>query len=326
MSKKIEESKIIKAGVIGVGHLGAFHAEKYAKLDLVELVGVYDLDLNRAREIAEKLSVPAFDDIDKLFSLCHVVSIAAPTSAHFKLAQKALLQGLDILVEKPITTTEAEAEILIKLAQEHKSILQVGLLERYNPAFTKTRDLLVSPRFIEVHRLSPFSFRSVDIDVILDLMIHDLDLVHEITKSPIISIDAVGVPVISKKTDIANVRIHFASGTVANLTASRVSLNPERRIRIFQPDSYFSLDFGNFTATVCTRKEGTYIEPLPKITTKELTFPKSDNLLLEIEDFIDAVRHRRKPIISGDEGLLALSTATRIKEKIEEQQHTWIDF
>ncbi len=325
MSKKIENLKTIKAGVIGVGHLGAYHADKYAQLDHVELIGVYDLDRNRALEIAKKLSVPAFDDLDELLSQCHVVSISAPTSAHFELAQKALLQGLDILVEKPITTTEAEAETLIKLAQEHKCILQVGLLERFNPAFTKTRKFLHNPRFIEVHRLSPFSFRSVDIDVILDLMIHDLDLIHEIIRSPITSIDAVGVPVISSQTDIANVRLHFESGAVANLTASRVSLNPERRIRIFQPDSYFSLDFGNFSATVCKREEGSYLEPLPKITTKELTFPKSDNLLLEIEDFIDAVRHRRKPIISGDEGLLALATAIQIKEKIQEQQHTWKD-
>ncbi|MEA3333595.1 MAG: Gfo/Idh/MocA family oxidoreductase [Pseudomonadota bacterium] len=324
MPKKIEDLKVIKAGVIGVGHLGVYHAEKYAMLDNVELVGVYDLDRDRALEIGKKLSVPAFDDLDKLLSQCHVVSIAAPTSAHFELAQKALLNGLDILVEKPITTTEAEAETLVGLAKEHQCILQVGLLERFNPAFTKTRELLLNPRFIEVHRLSPFSFRSVDIDVILDLMIHDLDLVHEITRSPITSIDAVGVPVISKQTDIANVRLHFASGTVANLTASRVSLNPERRIRIFQPDSYFSLDFGNFSATICKREEGTYLEPLPKIITEELTFPKSDNLLLEIEDFIDTVRQRRKPIISGEEGLLALSTAIRIKEKIQEQQHTWL--
>ena len=166
MSKKIEDLKIIKAGVIGVGHLGVYHADKYALLDNVELVGVYDLDHNRALEIGKKLSVPAFDDLDKFLSQCHVVSIAAPTSAHFELAQKALLKGLDVLVEKPITTTEAEARTLIKLAQEHQSILQVGLLERFNPAFTKTRNLLLNPRFIEVHRLSPFSFRSVDIDVI----------------------------------------------------------------------------------------------------------------------------------------------------------------
>lgn len=325
MSKKIENLKVIKAGVIGVGHLGVYHADKYALIDNVELVGVYDLDLNRAQKISKKLSVPVFDDLDKLLSQCHVVSIAAPTSAHFELAQKALLKGLDVLVEKPITTTEAEARTLIKLARERRAILQVGLLERFNPAFTETRKHLHNPRFIEVHRLSAFSFRSVDIDVILDLMIHDLDLVHEITQSPITSIDAVGVPVISSQTDIANVRIHFQSGAVANLTASRVSLNPERRIRIFQQNKYFSLDFGNFSATICKREEGTYIEPLPKVTADELKFPQSDNLRLEIEDFIDAVRHRRKPVVSGDEGLLALSTAIRIKEKIKEHQLSWID-
>ncbi len=323
MSKKVEDLKIIKAGVIGVGHLGAFHAEKYAMLDNVELVGVYDLNLDQAREVGNKLSVPAFQDLNELLDKCQAVSIAAPTSAHFELARKALLKNIDVLIEKPITTTEKEARTLIELANDHKCILQVGLLERFNPAFTETRNHFLNPRFIEVHRLSPFSFRSIDIDVILDLMIHDLDLVHEIIQSPITSIDAVGVPVISKQADIANVRIHFQNGAVANLTASRVSLNPERRIRIFQPDGYFSLDFGNFSTTICRRQEGSYLEPLPKITAEELTYPKSDNLRLEIEDFIDAIRHRRKPIVSGIEGLLALSTAIRIKETIKEQQHTW---
>ncbi len=325
MSKKIENLKVIKAGVVGVGHLGAFHAEKYTLLENVELVGVFDLDFERACKVAKKLSVPAFKDLNELLAKCQAVSIATSTSAHYELARQALLKKIDLLIEKPITTTEAEAQTLIELAKENQCILQVGLLERFNPAFTKTRNHLVNPRFVEVHRLSPFSFRSIDIDVILDLMIHDLDLVHEIIKSPITSIDAVGVPVISKQTDIANVRIHFQNGAVANLTASRVSLNPERRIRIFQPDGYFSLDFSNFSATICRRQEGSYLEPLPKVTSEELTFPKSDNLKLEIEDFIDAIRHRRKPLVSGDEGLLALSTAIRIKETIKKQQHIWED-
>lgn len=321
MSKKIEALKPIKAGVVGVGHLGAFHAEKYALLDNVELVGIYDSDLDRARVVSEKLSVPTFDDLDELYLKCDAVSIAAPTFAHYELARNALLKNVDVLIEKPITTTETEAKTLIELADKHQCILQVGLLERYNPAFTETSRLFSNPRFIEVHRLSPFSFRSVDIDVILDLMIHDLDLVHEIIKSPITSIDAVGIPVISDKTDIANVRIHFQKGEVANLTASRVSFNRERKVRIFQPDGYFSLDFGNFSATICRRQEAIYPETLPKITSEELTFPQSDNLLLEIEDFIDAVRQRRKPIVSGKEGLLALSTAILIKEAINKQQH-----
>ncbi len=325
MSKKVEDLKVIKAGVVGVGHLGAYHAEKYAMLDNVELVGVYDLDRDRARIVGNKLSTPAFDDLDELLVKCQAVSIAAPTSAHFELARKALLKNIGILIEKPITTTEKEARTLIELAVERQCVLQVGLLERFNPAFTETRDHLLNPRFIEVHRLSPFSFRSIDIDVILDLMIHDIDLVHEIIQSPITSIDAVGIPVISKQTDIANVRTHFKNGAVANLTASRVSLNPERRIRIFQPDGYFSLDFANFSTTICRRQEGSYLEPLPKVSSQELTYPKSDNLRLEIEDFIDAIRHRRKPIVGGNEGLLALSTAIRIKEKIQEQQHTWQD-
>lgn len=323
MSQKIDNLEVIKAGVIGVGHLGAFHAEKYAQLDNVELVGVFDLDSTRACEVAQKLSVPVCKDLDELLEKCQAASIATSTSAHFELAQQALHKKIDLLIEKPITTTEAEARTLIDLARENRCILQVGLLERFNPAYTQTRELLLNPRFVEVHRLSPFSFRSLDIDVILDLMIHDLDLVHEIIKSPITTIDAVGVPVISQQTDIANVRIHFQNGAVANLTASRVSLNPERRIRIFQADGYFSLDFSKFSATICRRQEGRCVEPLPKVTSEELTFPKSDNLKLEIEDFIDAIRHRRKPLVSGNEGLLALSTAIRIKESIKQQQHIW---
>ncbi|MBN2809752.1 MAG: Gfo/Idh/MocA family oxidoreductase [Deltaproteobacteria bacterium] len=323
MSQKIEPSEIIRAGVVGVGHLGAFHAEKYAAINHVELVGVYDPDSKRAGEIGRKLSVPAFKKLDELLSQCRAVSIAAPTSAHFALAQTALEKKIDVLIEKPITTTEDEARKLIDLARKNQCILQVGLLERFNPAFTNTREHLHNPRFVEVHRLSPFSFRSIDIDVILDLMIHDLDLMHEIIKSPITRIDAVGVPVISRQTDIANVRIHFENGAVANLTASRVSLNPERRIRIFQPDGYFSLDFSNFKTTICRRQEGSYLEPLPQITAEDLSFPKSDNLKLEIEDFIDAIRQRRKPLVSGEDGLLALSTAIRIKESIKQQQHVW---
>jgi len=323
MPKKVAKMTKIRAGVVGVGHLGRFHAEKYKSLDGVELAGIYDIDPDRAREVGASLSVPAFADLDQLLARCQAISIATPTSAHFETANRALEQGLDVLVEKPITTTVAEAEQLLETARRNDRILQVGLLERFNPVFTETRQQLNKPRFIEVHRLSPFSFRSLDIDVILDLMIHDLDLVHELTASEITSIDAVGVPVISTQTDIANVRLHFADGAIANLTASRVSLNRERRIRLFQPDGYFSLDFGNFSATVCRRLAGSGAASLPEVSAQELSFPKSDNLLLEIEDFIDAVRHRRRPVVSGEDGLRVLKTAIQIKDAIKQQQSTW---
>ncbi|MBN2704831.1 MAG: Gfo/Idh/MocA family oxidoreductase [Deltaproteobacteria bacterium] len=322
MSKKIEHDKL-RVGVIGVGHLGAFHAEKYALSNETELVGIFDLDQDRAQEIGRKISAPVYNDLDELLDRCQAVSIATPTASHFSLARKALLKKIDVLIEKPITTTTEEARELIALAQKQAAILQVGLLERFNPAYTNTRTLLLNPRFIEIHRLSPFTFRSVDIDVILDLMIHDLDLLAAIVKSPIATLTAVGVPIISEQIDIANVRINFANGAVANLTASRVSLNRERRIRIFQPDGYFSLDFSNFSTTICRRQAGNYLEPFPKITSEEHKYPQSDNLRLEIEDFIDAVRRRRRPTVSGEDGLAALETATRIKEAICLQTSTW---
>ena len=324
MPEKITTMNKLRAGVIGVGHLGRFHAEKYRQAEGVELAGVYDIDAERARQIAAGLEVPAVDRLDELFRQCQAVSIATPTVTHFEIARQALENGLDVLVEKPITTTVKEAEELVRLARERERILQVGLLERFNPVFTECRSHLKNPRFIEVHRLSPFSFRSLDIDVILDLMIHDLDLVHEITQSSITSVDAVGVPVISRQTDIANVRIHFASGAVANLTASRVSLNRERRIRIFQPDGYFSLDFSNFSATICRREAPANGNPLPQVTARELKFPEGDNLLLEIEDFLAAVRSRRAPQVSGEDGLRVLKSAVRIKEVISQQQSSWL--
>ncbi len=324
MPEKITTMKDIRIGVVGVGHLGRFHAEKYQQAAGVELVGIHDIDPGQAQKVGNELGVPVAGGLDELFQKCQAVSIATPTTSHFAITRQALESGLDVLVEKPITTTVNEAEILVELARERNRILQVGLLERFNPVFTESRKHLKSPRFIEVHRLSPFSFRSLDIDVILDLMIHDLDLVHEITNSPITSIDAVGVPVISQQTDIANVRIHFASGAVANLTASRVSLNQERRIRIFQPDGYFSLDFSNFSATICHRKAPADGSPLPRVTAREVKFPKGDSLRLEIEDFIAAVRERKAPEVSGEDGLRVLRSAIRVKEVIRQQQSEWL--
>ena len=326
MSEKIIKLEPpLRVGVVGVGHLGRFHAQKYLELDGVELVGIYDIDPNQAEKVATELGIELFRELDTLFAQVQAISIATPTSTHFELARQALDIGLDVLVEKPITTTTDEAKTLVELARKHQRILQVGLLERFNPVFTKTRQYLKNPRFIEVHRLAPFSFRSLDIDVILDLMIHDIDLVHELTNSPATSIDAVGVPVISEQIDIANIRIHFANGAIANLTASRVSLNRERRIRIFQPNGYFSLDFANFTATVCQRLPGGKgFGPLPEIKARELKFPAGDNLKAEIADFIAAVRQRRPPVVDGAAGLRALETAFRIKEAIKLQQGTWL--
>ncbi|MBN2705792.1 MAG: Gfo/Idh/MocA family oxidoreductase [Deltaproteobacteria bacterium] len=317
----MSSSEKIRAGVVGVGHLGSFHAEKYGLLDNVDLVGVFDMDGERAQTVARQLQVPAFTSLDTLLKRCQAVSIATPTISHFDIARRALELGLDILVEKPVTETPQQARELTVLAAAGKAVFQVGLLERFNPAYTATREYLDNPRFIEIHRLSPFSFRSVDIDVILDLMIHDLDLLHDLIKAPITSIAAVGVPVISDKIDIANVRINFSNGAVANLTASRVSLNRERRFRIFQPDGYFSIDFGNFSTTICRRESGSYLEPLPKIIADEQKFPQSDNLRLEIEDFIESVRQRRPPRVTGEDGLKALETAFAIKEAIAAQNN-----
>jgi len=233
----------VRVGVVGVGALGQHHARVYADLPGASLAGIYDVDHARAAEVAARHGVPAFSHMRELAGAVDAISIAVPTVDHHRVARELLEAGKDVLVEKPVTARLEEAEDLIGLAREKGAILQVGHIERFNPAVDALRKAALQPRFIEVHRLSPFSPRSLDVDVVLDLMIHDLDIVLCLDDSGAVQVDAVGVPVLTSKVDIANVRLRFASGLIANLTASRVSAEKVRKFRVFSPKTYISVDF-----------------------------------------------------------------------------------
>ena len=306
----------IRAAVIGVGYLGAFHAEKYATLPGVELVGVVDADADRAAAIGAKVGAPAIGRIEDLFGRIDCASIAVSTPAHFAVASALLGHGIDVLVEKPITETLEEGRTLVDLAAQHGRILQVGHLERFNPAIRSLAGILTRPRFIECHRLAPFVERGTDVDVILDLMIHDLDVILSIVDAPIERIEAVGVPVISETVDIANARLRFADGAIANVTASRVALKRERKIRFFQSDAYVSVDYGDRRVRICRR-----LTPaggaLPSIDVEEQSFGEADPLFDEIEAFVGAVRTRERPLVDGATALRALEAAERIVACLE---------
>ncbi len=308
--------KKLRVGVVGVGHLGRFHVQKYADIPDVDLVGIVDINQKQAQEIASQYHTRVFAAAEELFQHVDAVSVVVPTVDHCQVACQALNSGIHILLEKPIAATVEEAEELVCLAEEKQSILQIGHLERFNPVFVAGLEITYGPRFLEVHRLSPFTFRSVDVDVVLDLMIHDLDLVLCLVKSPVSEIFAVGVPVLSDQIDIANVRIHFNNGAVCNLTASRVSIQKERKIRVFQPDVYISMDLANFSLVQCEKKEMDYYSPIPDISVQKQEYPEADSLKLEIESFVQSVRDQSKPVVSGADGLAALKVASRIKEII----------
>lgn len=310
--------KEIRVGVIGVGYLGKFHAEKYAAMQDLRLVGVADTNVEAARQVAERFHAASFADYRQLLPLCDAVSIVVPTTAHHQVARVCLEQGKDVLIEKPMTSTLAEADELIELAQVKEAILQVGHLERFNPAVMAMNEFLTHPLFIESHRIHMFKPRGLDVDVVLDLMIHDIDIILSIVDSPIASIHTVGVPVVTPSTDIANARIIFENGCTANVTVSRISKDNIRRIRVFQPRSFVSVDYGNKEITVIRLKKETGPLGLPKEETFKSTFPDADSLALELTDFVTNVRQRRRPKVSGHEGRLALDVALRIMAQIRE--------
>jgi len=309
----------IKAGVIGVGYLGRFHAQKYAAMTDVELVGVADTDPERAHLVAEECTTRAFSDYRELLPLVDAVSIAVPTVFHHQVAEECLRHSVDIMVEKPITTTLAEADDLIDLARRQQRILQVGHLERFNPAVLALQPLLTTPLFIEAHRLGVFKERGTDVDVVLDLMIHDIDIILSIVKAEIETIVTAGAPVITPLTDIANARIIFANGCTANITVSRISLESMRRMRIFQPGRYLSVDFGKkevMTVRLKANENGGH--PLPEI--EKSAFSDQDALELELCDFIRRVRDRSRPAVSGEEGRRALDVALQVVTQINENR------
>lgn len=302
--------RVVKVGVVGVGALGQHHARVYASLPSARLAGVHDLDDGRAAEVGKRHGCPAFADLERLLAEVDAVSVAVPTVDHHRTARLALEAGRDVLVEKPISVTLEEADDLIRLAEERRAVLQVGHVERFNPATEVLQATVTRPRFIEVHRLGSFSPRSLDIDVVLDLMVHDLDIVLALDGSEAVQVDAVGVPVLTDKVDIANARLRFASGLIANLTASRVSAERVRKFRVFSPRQYISADFTAREAQVYRLREGP--EGRPEIAVEKAGAPNEEPLQRQLQAFVTAVRDRRRPEVTGEDGRRALALAHRI--------------
>ena len=303
----------LKVAVIGVGHLGQHHARIYTELPGVELVAVADVAEGRRREVGGRLRVPAVADYRTLLGKVDAVSVAVPTRLHHEIARDFLLAGSDVLVEKPITRTLAEADDLIAAAGSR--ILQVGHSERYNGGVQALATHVQEPGFIEVHRMGPFPGRGTDVDVVLDLMIHDIDIILTLVKSPVTAVSAVGVPVVSDQVDIANARVEFASGCVANLTASRVSGERLRKIRVFQRDTYFVLDYAS--------QELHLFRPTPtdgsgksRLTRVDIPVARVEPLRQELSDFVHSVRTRRPPLVSGEAGREAVAVAAQIIERL----------
>ena len=308
--------KKIRAAVIGVGYLGRFHAQKYAQDSRCELVAVADARQQARDQVGGELGVRTVADYRELLGSVDAVSVATQTPAHFEIAKDFLNTGAHVLVEKPITETAEEARELIALAARQKLILQVGHLERFNAAILAAEPYLHSPRFIECHRLAPYRERGTDVNVVLDLMIHDIDIVQTIVGAPIATIDAVGTPVFSEEIDICNARIRFTNGCVANATASRVSLKTERKMRVFEDDAYLSLDLQQKILTLIRKRSPTDTPgPLP-VNIEEQSLEQGDALKAEIESFLDCIRTGRPPVVSGEAGLMALETAMRITEQV----------
>ncbi len=305
----------IRTAVVGVGYLGRFHAEKYAAHPDAELVAVVDVDAERAGAVARELGVEAARDHGTLVGRVDCASIAVPTNLHYEVARDLLAAGVDVLVEKPVTTTVDEAKTLVELAVRGGRVLQVGHLERFNPAFLALEGLVSQPRFIECHRLAPFTERGTDVDVVLDLMIHDLDVILSMVPSALRSVEAVGVPVLTPSADIANARLRFANGCIANVTASRVSLKRERKLRIFQADAYVSVDYGERRVRICRREPDA--DGQAALVLEEREVPEGDALETEIDAFLRAVREREAPPVSGWDGLRALEVAHVIRESLE---------
>ncbi|MGQ9685744.1 MAG: Gfo/Idh/MocA family protein [Thiobacillaceae bacterium] len=300
----------VRAGVIGVGYLGRFHAQKWAQLAGAQLAGVVDIDMARARRVAEELGTLAYDDYRPLLRQVDLVSVAVPTEHHYRVVRDCLAAGVHVLVEKPITQRVDEADELIELARARGLTLQVGHLERFNPAWLSLRPHVASPRFIEAHRLAPFKPRGTDVSVVLDLMIHDLDLILSVVASPIAEVRASGTPVLTDGIDIGNARIEFENGCVANLTASRVSTGTLRKMRLFLKDRYLAIDFGE-RRVEAARRGG---EPGQPIVLDEIAVPAGDALMNEIEAFARAVREGEPAPVSGEDGRRALALALEIGE------------
>jgi predicted dehydrogenase len=308
--------KKLRVGVIGVGYLGQHHARLYADLPGAVLAGITDANPDQARAIGDRYRVPVFPDPDSLLKRVDAVSIAVPTAAHYEVAKACLSAGVHVLVEKPIAVTLAEAHELVELARQARRTLQVGHVERFNPVIRAVRSYIKRPGFIECHRLSPFIDRGTDVDVVLDLMIHDLDMVLSFDPGPVEEVHAAGVAVLSSNIDIANARVSFGSGCVANLTASRVSTTRMRRLRLFQRDLYLSVDYQTRQGIICRRRSGQ--DGRPEIETEPIRGGDDEPLRLQLEAFVRAAATGERPLVSGEHGAAALDLAHRVLRAIDD--------
>ncbi|MEK6766997.1 MAG: Gfo/Idh/MocA family oxidoreductase [Planctomycetota bacterium] len=325
----------LKIAVIGVGHLGKEHARIYSEIPEVNLVGIVDINKDTGEAVAQRCNTKYYSSFKEILNKVNAASVVVPTRFHYEITKELLKNGIHVLVEKPMTGTVSEAEDLIKLSKETSTILQPGYIERFNPAIEAIQKLDVSLKFIECHRLSPFTFRSADIGVVLDLMIHDIDIILDLSKSKVKKIDAVGVSVISDKEDIANARIQFENGCVANITASRVSFEPMRKIRLFSENSYISLDYHKQEAIIYKKSpeltpksiitENTDVSTIKDLKNfvfgdllkiERIKMNNQEPLRKELESFVSCVNNGKQPVVSGEDGIKAIKVATIIKEEI----------
>jgi predicted dehydrogenase len=306
----------LKVAVIGTGHLGQAHARIYATLDTVELVAVCDTNEATGQAIAEKYQTRFVRDYRDLLDAVEAVSIATPTVSHHEITCACLQAGIHVLVEKPIARTLAEADEMLALAADKQRVLQVGHIERFNPAFALLQQQIRQPYFFEAHRLGIFTPRSLDIDVVMDLMVHELDIIASLVPSEVVKLDAVGIPILTPQIDLANARVEFANGAVANITASRVSGERMRKLRVFQPNEYYSLDYAEQQVLMCKLLPPAPGMSRPEIVAQPLAVTNREPLLAEIEAFVSAVQQRAQPLVTGADGRRALALAIDVLDKI----------
>jgi len=302
--------KNLRVGVVGVGHIGSNHARLYAETPSAEFSAIYDVDLAKANAIAKQYRVTPAQSLDEFVEMVDAASIATPTNTHYEVARSLLARGKHLLIEKPITDNAAHAGELAELAAQNGLVLQVGHVERFNPVLSALEERLTHPRFIEAHRLSPYPERSTDIGVVLDLMIHDLEIILHLVRSPVQTIDAVGVAVLSRGEDIANARLRFEDGCVANITSSRISPERMRKIRVFQEDAYLSLDYEKQSGEIYRRAEG-------RITREKVEIAREEPLKHQLVSFVECARSGRQPRVSGFQAIAALELAIEITKRID---------
>lgn len=306
----------LNMAVIGVGHFGQFHAEKITALDTANLVAIADTDGKQARRIAKKHGADAVTDFRDLFGRIDAACVVVPTRSHYEVASACLENGVHVLVEKPITDDLDSARKLVELAAQRERVLQVGHLVRFSGVVEALRKQVKRPLYIDSVRIAPYKPRGTDVNVILDLMVHDLDLILSLADAPLVSLDAAGAPVISPSEDIASARLKFANGCIANITASRISLKTERKMRIFEPDTYVTVDFDTHRIRTLRKGKGSMLPGIPKIDSDEQQYDEADALEREIASFVDAVTSGQPPVVSGEDGVKALEAALQVNDSL----------